>query len=323
MKKALILINKISEEPTEDELDVLDQAAVIEEALKELGYDTFKQFLDLDFQEAKEMILALKPDIAFNLVESVDNKAELIFLPTAFLESINIPYTGCRLHSMYLTSNKVLAKERMSLLGLSTAQWFSPSELEKLAPDKRYIIKPLWEDASVDIDDHVVFRGSDKGLSNYFIKNPKKKAFVEEYIDGREFNISVLGGNSGPEVLPPAEIIFIDYPDDKPKIVGYRSKWDEDSFEYKNSVRSFEFNNQDEPLLNELRAICVECWNGFGLKGYARVDFRVDPNGRPFILEINANPCISPDAGFYAAARKAGYKFTEVVNRIIEDAYKL
>lgn len=320
MKKALLLINKISENPTQDELDVLDQAAIVEKALQELGFETGRQFLDLDFMTAKNKLLSIKPDVVFNLVEGVDNKAELIFLPTALLESLHIPYTGGRLHSMYLTSNKVLAKERLSVLGLPTAPWFAPNELHKLNPELRYIIKPIWEDASVDIDDHVVFNGSDPGLKEYFTLNPKKKAFIEEYIDGREFNISVLGGKQGPEVLPPAEMTFNGYPEGKPKIVGYRAKWDENTFEYHNSYRTFDFSPADEPLLDRLREICIKCWKGFDLKGYARVDFRINSNNEPFILEINSNPCISPDAGFYVAAGKAGHKFTEVIQRILDDA---
>lgn len=320
MKKALVMINKISEQPTQDELDVLVQAEVVEKALEELGYKTFRHFLDLDFMNAKNFLITLDPDVVFNLVEGIDNRAELIFLPAALLESLRIPYTGGRLHSMYLTSNKVLAKEKMKALGLLTAPWYFQDEIHKLNPDLRYIIKPVWEDASVDIDDHVVFKGSDRGTAEYFMKNPGKKAFIEEYIDGREFNISVLGGIQGPEVLPPAEMTFNGYPEGKPKIVGYRAKWEEGSFEYDNSSRTFDFNNEDAPLLDKLKEICINCWNGFDLKGYARVDFRINSNNEPFILEINSNPCISPDAGFYVAAGRAGYKFTEVIQRILDDA---
>jgi D-alanine-D-alanine ligase len=320
MKKTLILINKISENPTQDELDVLDQAAVVEDALKQLGFDTFRQFVDLDFLRTKNMLLSLQPDVVFNLVEGVDNRADLIFLPTALLESLKIPYTGGRLHSMYLTSNKVLAKERMKALDLPTAEWFLPRDLDKLDPAKRYIVKPIWEDASVDIDDHVIFMGSDQGLTRYLNGSPQKKVFVEEYIEGREFNISVLGGTQGPEVLPPAEMTFNGYPEGKPKIVGYRAKWDESTFEYQNSERTFNFEPKDAILLDKLKELCIKCWHGFDLKGYVRVDFRVNSDNEPFILEINSNPCISPDAGFYVAARRAGYTFTEVIQRILDDA---
>ena len=120
-------------------------------------------------------------------------------------------------------------------------------------------------------------------------------------------------------MLPPAEIVFDGYPPGKPRIVGYRAKWDAESFEYRHTVRSFEFERRDAPLVDSLRSLALRCWELFGLRGYARVDFRVDAAGRPWILEVNANPCLSPDAGFAAAAARAGLSFERVVERIVGD----
>ena len=158
------------------------------------------------------------------------------------------------------------------------------------------------------------------------------ECFAEAYIEGREFNLSLLAsedlkggpvsvgrGKSCPEVLPPAEIRFDSYPAGKVRVVGYRSKWDEDSFEFTHTPRSFDFPDCDNALLVDLKDLALRCWELFDLRGYARVDFRVDGAGRPWILEVNANPCLSPDAGFAAAAARAGLPFTEVLNRIIGD----
>ena len=128
------------------------------------------------------------------------------------------------------------------------------------------------------------------------------ECFAEAYIDGREFNLSLLASKAGPQVLPPAEIRFEDYPEGKTRIVGYRAKWHESSFEYLHTVRSFEFPPEDDELLSRLKDLAVRCWSLFDLRGYARVDFRVDRDGRPWVLEVNVNPCLSPDAGFFAAA---------------------
>jgi D-alanine-D-alanine ligase len=321
MKKALILINKLSENPTTDELDVLEQARVVEEALLGLNYQVSRDFFDLNLQRIRDLLESLKPDIVFNLVEGVEGKAELIYFPTALLESLNIHYSGCRLDSMYLTSNKIYAKEKMRANGLPTADWFSSKEISKLSPKKRYIIKPLWEDASVGIDEHRVLMGNDPKLIDFAEEQDNHKYFIEEYIPGREFNMSMLGGNGGPKVMNPAEMLFHNFPEGKPRIMGYRSKWVEGSFEYENTSRTFEVKESDKSLHRQIREICLKCWHVFNLKGYARVDLRVDENNQPFILEINANPCISPDAGFYVACSHAGYKFTDVVKRIIEDAY--
>jgi D-alanine-D-alanine ligase len=145
---------------------------------------------------------------------------------------------------------------------------------------------------------------------------------AEVYIDGREFNLSLLAGEEGPEVLPPAEIRFDAYPPGKIRVVGYRSKWEEGSFEFANTPRTFAFTGKDEPLLAHLKELALACWNLFDLAGYARVDFRVDHQGRPWILEVNTNPCLSPDAGFFAAARQAGLAFPQVIARIIDQCQR-
>ncbi len=146
-----------------------------------------------------------------------------------------------------------------------------------------------------------------------------RACFAEQFIEGREFNISVLAGPHGPEVLCPAEIDFSAFPAGKPRIVGHRAKWQADSFEYHHTPRSFGFPPSDRPLLDRLRRLAEDCWTLFELRGWARVDFRVDGAGQPWILEINANPCLSPDAGFAAALQEAAIPFEDAVRRILED----
>jgi D-alanine-D-alanine ligase len=138
-------------------------------------------------------------------------------------------------------------------------------------------------------------------------------------VDGREFNLSVLAGKNGPEVLPPAEIIFEGYTPDMPKIVDYRAKWDETAYAYHHTPRTFDFTSEDYPLLETLKKLALQCWKCFNLSGYARVDFRVDTGGAPWVLEVNANPCLSPDAGFAAALERAGISFEAAVERILSD----
>ena len=143
--------------------------------------------------------------------------------------------------------------------------------------------------------------------------------FAERYIDGREFNLSILASGEGPEVLPPAEILFDDYPTGKWKIVDYKAKWDRASFEYRHTYRSFEFPESDQPLLSKLGTWAKNCWELFNMRGYARVDYRVGSDNQPWLLEVNANPCLAPDAGFAAAASHRGLTFNQVVERIIRD----
>jgi len=151
------------------------------------------------------------------------------------------------------------------------------------------------------------------------VERIRRPCFAEQYIEGREFNLSLLGNRGDVQVLPPAEIHFEGFADEKPKIVGYRAKWAAESAEYSGTPRTFQFPPTDRELLDNLIQLARLCWQHFGLRGYARVDFRVDAMGRPWILEINANPCLSPDAGYAAALKEANIPFTTAIERILSD----
>lgn len=317
MKTAAILYNKLSADAKADEADVLDEANHIAEQLGKLGIAHRMVELSLNLQEAHDELLRLKPDFVFNLVESIDNKGSLIYLSPALLSSLRIPYTGGSTECTFLTSSKVIAKEYMAANGIPTAQWYSGKGSFAPKKGKKYIVKPIWEDGSLGLDEDSVFEA--EALEKKLPSLDFNWLFVEEYIDGREFNISMLAGKAGAQVLPPAEIVFDGYGGDKPKVVGYTAKWVEDSFEYKHTYRTFSFAKADEQLLEQLHAICLQCWSVFGVKGYARVDFRVDDQGRIWVLEVNVNPCISPDSGFVAACAQANISMENVVARIIDD----
>jgi D-alanine-D-alanine ligase len=187
----------------------------------------------------------------------------------------------------------------------------------------RYIVKSVWEHASVGLSkDSVLWASSSEELRTA-VQGRKPflgdDAFAEAYIDGREFNVAMLANTSEPEVLPPAEIRFDAFPEDKLKIVDYYAKWEVDSFEYHQTPRRFIFPEEDAQLLCDLRKLARQCWQLFGLRGYARIDFRVDEAQQPYVLEINTNPCLSPDAGFLAAAEQAELSVVDVVQRIIQE----
>ena len=106
---------------------------------------------------------------------------------------------------------------------------------------------------------------------------------------------------------------FSAFPADKPRIIGHRAKWHESSFEYNNTPRNFHVCEHDRPLVEHLQHLALECWRLFNLRGYVRVDFRVDLAGQPWILEINTNPCLSPEAGYSAALAEAGLNYDEAI----------
>lgn len=304
------------------EMDDLVQLETVQAALQELGYDPQPLFLTLDMKAAISALKNVSPPFVFNLVEGLNGKGSLIHWGPALLDALDLPYTGCPTEPLFTCSNKLLAKRLLALAGLPTPEWISKKELShKAVLSSVLILKSVWEHASLGLDENSLVLPEDAAALEAYLEKKAQavggEVFAERYIEGREFNVSLLEGHSGPEVLPVAEILFENYEECRPRIVCYRAKWEPHSFQFQNTPRCFSFQDQ-ERLLPLLREMALRCWRLFGLRGYARVDIRVDKEGRPWILEVNPNPCISPDAGFMAAARQAGLDSTEVVARILE-----
>jgi D-alanine-D-alanine ligase len=259
-----------------------------------------------------------KPDFVFNLVESINNKGELIYFVPALLNMYSIPYSGNSLESIFLTTNKTICSNEMKKAGINNPGSYLPSQYKNLVPGRKYIVKPIWEDGSLGITSESVF-DCKPGYEEKLKGLDDAHWFIEDFIDGREFNISVLASKNGPEVMPPAEIVFVNYDSTRPRIIDFNAKWEMDSFEYINTVREFPGNKISSKLSSNLKEAALACWKLFGLKGYARIDVRTDSNENVFVIEINGNPCISPDGGYVAATKEAGHQFTEVLDRIISD----
>jgi D-alanine-D-alanine ligase len=316
--RCCILYNQPRANALPDELDVLDQVEYIEKNLNEIGISTFRKGITNDFMNEVAELSLKRPDFVFNLVESINNKGELCYFVPALLNMYSIPYTGNPVEAMFITTSKALTSKTLKNAGINNPGGYSPSQYKQLTPGKRYIIKPIWEDGSLGITGESVFT-----FTQDFV--PKLKEYkdshwlIEDFIDGREFNISMLAGENGPEVMPPAEMVFHNFSPDKPKIVDFKAKWEEGTFEYENTIRRFPGVELSPVLRKRIMSATLQCWHVFGLKGYARVDMRIDENDNPFIIEVNANPCMSPDSGLVAATTAAGLPFSVVLQRIIND----
>lgn len=321
--KVLIIHNAVTNESPADVRDILDQIRCVSDALKAEGYDASTLAVDLQLEDTKKRLLTEQPDVVFNLVEAIDDSGQLVPVATALLDHLRIPYTGAGTEALMLTSNKILTKQWLRLHGIATADWWDPDTSLPATPAKgRWITKPLYEDASIGMDDASVvadFSCVPNRISDKQRERPCRW-FAEQFIDGREINVALLGGPNGPQLLPIPEIQFVDFPEDKPRIVGYAAKWAEDSFECRHTVRHFLDPQEEASLCEQLGQIAVRCWHIFQLRGYARVDFRVDGDGQPWVLEVNANPCISPDAGFAAALAERDIPYSRAIRQIILEA---
>lgn len=313
-----IIYNQPGENALPDELDVLDQVNFVDANLQKLGIKTSRRGITANFMAEIDDLTEENHEFVFNLVESINNKGELCYFIPALLNLHSIPYSGNPVEAMFITTSKALTSKTLKNAGIRNPGAFLPSQWKELIPGNQYIIKPVWEDGSMDITSDSVFTfapGIEKKLSAY----NDSHWIIEDYIDGREFNITVIPGNNGPEVLPPAEMTFRNYEEGRPKIVDFRAKWEHGTFEYENTVRIFPGADLDQELGDRIRITAKQCWNVFGLRGYARIDMRIDKNNNPYVIEVNANPCISPDSGVVAAINAAGYPHEEVIGRIIND----
>lgn len=320
-----ILHDAVTENSRPDEVDALIQATLVREVLGELGHQVSTVDVGLDLNEVSTRLLQSRSDLVFNLVESLAGHGRLIHVVPAILEALRIPFTGSGSIACFLTTNKPLAKAWLKESEIPTPAWHCPQAraVSDITFPCACIVKPVWEDASVGIEDGAVVHVSRPVELDAALQAASSRygeTFAEQYVEGREFNLSLLADGDNVEVLPVAEIEFVDYPAGKPRIVGYAAKWNEGSFEYRATPRRFDFADTDEDLLGRLRTLAVKCWQFFELKGYARVDFRVDAFDRPWVLEVNVNPCLSTDAGFMAAAERRGLACDEVIARIVAAA---
>ena len=327
-----ILYNAVGPDAGPDEKDVLQQVEAVALALTDLGMRQSRISCTLNLETVRRRLETDRPDVVVNLVEALGGSDRLMHVAPALFDTLGIPYTGAPTDAIYTTGHKLLAKARLKSGGLPTPAWLGSNQGEP-APEEggcdarlpgTFIVKTLYEHASFGIDDDAVVEAASTAQLAEFLARREQQlgrpCFAEEFIRGREFNLSVLAGADGPQVLPTAEIDFGEFPEGRPQIVGFNAKWEAESAEYQKTPRRFLGCNEDRALQDRLGELCRQAWHLFGLRGYARVDFRVDERGRPWILEVNANPCLSPDAGFAAALNQAGILFREAVARLLRDA---
>jgi D-alanine-D-alanine ligase len=314
--RVLVLHSDIAAGAPPEEQDTLVAAAAVADALARKGHAATRAPFCATTLDA--VLAAHEPDIVFNLVEGVDGLGRLAPQAPAMLAERGVRFTGVRAAPMDLTNDKPRTKRMLREAGLATPAWSLPPDWAGL-DGRRWIVKAALEDASLGLDDGCVVAGRDAVIARACACAARFGGawFAEEYVEGREFNIALLQVGAGVRILPMAEMRFESWPAGKPRIVGYDAKWDEGSDGWNGTVRHFGVERDEPVLAARLRAACETVWPLFALTGFVRVDFRVDESGMPFILEINANPGIAPDAGFAAAAQQAGMDYPALIEAIV------
>ncbi len=323
-RRVAVLHSEIAEAASKDEEDTLIQVEVVSESLRRLGFEPTAVPFSFDTRSALQKLALLEPVFVFNLVEAIEGVGKFQHLAPMVLEHARLPFTGASSQALFLTTDKILTKRVLSGLGLPTPESFPITGRSRpsFVGTPRYLVKSVHEDASIGIDDDSVVPVSSAEALEALVNDKQARFggewFAERFIEGREFNVGFVSAESGNlRMLPIAEINFEAFPPEKLRICTYSAKWDVDSFEYENTDVLFEFDAAERPLLESLESLACDALDACGISTYARVDFRVDCDGKPWILEINANPCIAPDAAYVTATERAGLSFDALVESIV------
>ncbi|WP_019013987.1 GNAT family N-acetyltransferase [Elioraea tepidiphila] len=316
----MILHQAVPPDAPPDEQDVLEQVGAVEAALIEAGWRTRRLAAGLDLAAVAGALADDRPDLVINLVESLTvGRAAGVMAPTAaaLLESLGLAFTGNTAAALALTADKLATKRVLRATGIATPPWIERDGAGIPGP---LIIKHATEHASFAIGPDSVVANADaaRALMRARAAEHGGRWFAEAFIDGREFNLSAIDdGAGGCIVLPAAEQVFDPrWPEGRPRIVDWASKWDPTDPIYPYATRSFDLRHDDGPLVERMAALVRRVWEVCGLAGYARVDLRVDRSGEPWVLEVNANPCLTPGMGLAATAERAGMSFRDLVGRI-------
>ena len=316
------------------EYGVIDEMKAVQRALKPSGHEVNIVPVAIDILKLIDHLKNNPPDMIFNLCESVDGDPTQEMNIAALFEILKVPYTGSRSLTLGIALNKSRVKEILNYYNIPTAAHYICSNANKYKEDGfekvkgkfPLIVKPSREDASIGINNDSVVRDEVqlKNRIEYILEEHKQPALVEEFVEGREINVSVVGNfkNSDDDliVFPISEIDFTGLPEEYPKIVSYNSKWMYKTVEFEFTKAVCPAKNISPELQKKIQYYAKQVYKIVGASDYARVDFRVKGD-TPYVLELNPNPDIASDVdsdtGFTRSGKAYGWTYEELIQNII------
>jgi D-alanine-D-alanine ligase len=271
--------------------------------------------------ELRGAIADWKPDLAFNLLEEFDGIVTYDQHVVAFLELMRQPYTGCNPRGLLLSRDKPLSKQLLSYHRIPTPQFAVLRRGVKLRMPRRLryplFVKSATEDASLGIAQASVVEDDAKLRERVAFVHEQvgSDALVEEYVEGRELYVGVLG-NDRLTRLPVWEMLFGSMPDKQPAIATRKVKWDR-KYQQKYGITTQAAQDLAPAVVSQLDRMSRRIYRALGLSGYARMDFRVTPAGQAYVLEANANPNLSQSEDFAQSALSSGVGYDDLLARLM------
>jgi len=305
--------------PTHDE--VVDQ---IKKTLLDLGYGVVLLPINQSIERIINGVKEEKPDLIFNLCETFRNDDKFDFNITALLEMMRVPFTGSRSGSLFLSNDKYISKKIFDFHRIPYPDFFFvPMGGEVVIPKNLsfpLFVKPVHEDTSIGVDESSKVQDEEslKKKVKEIHEIIKDDALVEEYIEGREFFVSIVGN----EFLKPLEIVELDFsrlPQGKPKIYTYKAKIETDSEEYK--MIDIKVSQDLTPeLKGKIQEIAIRVYEVLGASDYARMDIRMNAEGKLYVLEANLNPYLAQNSEIAIAAEASGLSYEHLIGGLVEEA---
>jgi len=306
-----------------DKTTPMEEFEYIAKKLENVGFNAYT----LNIRDSLELMLnnlrKEKPDVIFNFVEIYKENSRLEMNIAGLYELLGIPYTGAPALSLANCQNKILAKRLLSSGGIRIPHFYIVhAKATRYIHNLNYplLVKPAYEDASVGIENDSIVNDSKQLRSRieHVLKYFQQPALIEEFIEGRELNVAVMGDRRL-RVLPISEIDFSEMPDHLHNIVSYQAKWDPQHESYHKTIPIC-----PAPLPKNIekraKEIAFKAFKVMGCRDYARVDIRLDKNNKLYVLEVNPNPDITEGAGFMRSAEHSGMTYAQALKRIVKYA---
>lgn len=332
MARIIVLYNTDydAEQATADLTSVRESARAIAGGLREAGHTVeITGVHGVEVYRVLERLHADKPDLLFNLCESMDGVSANEPTFAGLLDLFGIPYTGADLLALATCLHKQRTKDVLIARGVPTPPYRFLRDRADLddpaldALDYPWFVKLAHEDASLGITEANVVTSAAalRARARELFDEFDEPVLAERYIEGREVNVTLIGSGRDVRVLPLHEIDFAQMPAERPRIVSFAAKWDESHVDYV-GTKPVPLAATAPEVVAEMQRVARAAWDATGLRDYGRVDLRLDRAGMPWVIDVNPNPDISPDAGVARAAAAAGMAYPQMVAHIAEIAMK-